>query len=232
MINFPDLDDPDSSAAGDGTLDQVKPFANLASAGRELALKLEPHRRGEKVFVLAIVLGGVPVAHEVATYLRAPLDLVIIRRLMAPQGPGSQICAVSIGGSMIIDEELVPPETPSTPLHHFINDAIVELKRREQNCRQGRPSIDLSGKTVLLVDCGIRSGSTMLAAIAALRTVEPARIIAAVPVASLGGHAAVVSQADELVCLATPRPFGHVGLWYKDFTRPADDRIGEFVRSE
>lgn len=231
MINFTDLEGPDISAEADASVILVKPFPDLSSGGRELAFKLEAYRDNDKVVVMGLVLGGVPVAHEVATYLRAPLDLVIIRRLLAPQGAGSQICAVSIGGSTIIDDELVPPEAPSTPLQHFIKDAIVELKTREQNCRQRRPPIDLSAKTVILVDCGIRSGSTMMAAISALRTVKPARIIAAVPIASLGGHAAVSAQVDELVCLETPRPFGHVGLWYKDFSRPADDRVGEFVRS-
>jgi predicted phosphoribosyltransferase len=228
MINYPDLEGPDVTSDA-ASIDQVEPFPDLLSAGRELSLKLDSYR-GEDVYVLAVILGGLPVAHEVANHLSAPLDLVIIRRLMAPQGPGSQVCAVSVGGTMVIDEELIPPETPATPLHHFMNDAIAELKRREQNCRQGRPAIDLSGKTVLLVDCGIRSGSTMLTAIQAVRTLKPARIIAAAPVSSLGGHAAVITQVDALVCLARPRPFGHVGLWYQDFSRPGDDRVGQFVR--
>jgi putative phosphoribosyl transferase len=233
MINFPDLDGADPPSESNETLNQVTPFPDLSSAGRELASKLAPYREGDNVVVLAIVLGGVPVAREVANFLRAPLDLVIIRRLLAPQGPGSQICAVNIGGSMVIDKELIPrPAVPSTPLDHFTNDAIVELSRREQNCRRGRPPTDLSGKAVILVDCGIRSGSTMVAAISALRTRAPARIVAAVPVASLGGHAAIASLADEIVCLARPRPFGHVGLWYKDFTRPGDDRVSEVLETE
>jgi putative phosphoribosyl transferase len=232
MIYFPDLDGPDSSPEGDGTFNQVTPFPDLSSAGRKLALELEPYREKDNVVVLAIVLGGVPVAREVANCLCLPLDLVIIRRLLAPQGPGSQICAVNIGGAMVIDDELIPrPAVPSTPLDHFTNDAIAELTRREQNCRRGRPPTDLAGKTVILVDCGIRSGSTMMAAIRALRTKEPGRIVAAVPVSSFGGHAAIASLADELVCLARPRPFGHVGLWYKDFTRPGDDRVGDVLEA-
>lgn len=228
MINFPDLDDAGAPPEGDETLNQVTPFLDLSSAGRELALRLEPYRERDNVVVLAIVLGGVPVAREVANYLRAPLDLVIIRRLLAQQGPTSQVCAVNIGGSTVIDKELMPrPAVPCTPLDHFVNDAIVELGRREQNCRRGRPPADLADKTIILVDCGIRSGSTMLAAIRALRTKKPAKIVAAVPVASFGGHATIVSIADELVCLARPRPFGHVGLWYKDFARPGDDGVGE-----
>lgn len=230
MINFPDLDDPDYSPRADETRNQVTPFPDLSSAGRELALRLDVRREDDRVIVLAIVLGGVPVAREVANFLRAPLDLVIIRRLLAPQGPGSQICAVNIGGSMVIDEGLVPlTATPSTPLEHFTNDAIVELRHREQICRRGRPPAELAGKKVILVDCGIRSGSTMRAAISALRTMGPERIVAAAPVASLGGHAAITTLADQLVCLARPRPFGHVGLWYKDFTRPGDDGVGDVL---
>jgi predicted phosphoribosyltransferase len=231
MINFPDLDDLTLSTERDQTLNQVMPFPDLSTAGRELALKLGQHKGTDNVIVLAVVLGGFPVAQEVANYLNAPLDLVIIRRLMAPQGPGSQLCAISVGGSTIIEGGLVPTATPSTPAEHFINDAIAELKAREQQCRRGRPSIDLAGKTVIVVDCGIRSGSTMLASIRAVRTLKPARIIAAAPVTSFGGQAAVIGEVDELVCLARPRPFGHVGLWYKNFTRPGDDRVGEFVRS-
>lgn len=205
-------------------------FPSLRSAGRDLALKLEKHREVDDVVVLAIALGGVPVAHEVAKYLSVPLDLVIIRRLLAPQGPGSQTCAVSIAGSMVIDEELLPrPAVPSTPLDHFVADAIAELSRREQTCRGGRPPINLAGGTVILVDCGIRTGLTMRAAIGALRTKEPAQIIAAVPVASHEARDAVAALADELIFLSQPEPFGHVGLWYADFSRPGDDRVGELL---
>ncbi|MDX6402648.1 MAG: putative phosphoribosyl transferase [Blastocatellia bacterium] len=232
MINFPDLDDPTLSTAGHQALNQVVPFPDLSTAGRQLALQLQSHRGGDNVIVLAVVLGGVPVAQGVANYLNAPLDLIIIRRLMAPQGPGSQLCALSVGGSTIIEGGLVPATIPSTPVEHFINDAIAELKAREQQCRRRRPSIDLAGKTVIVVDCGMRSGSTMLASIRAVRTLKPARIIAAAPVTSFGGQAAVIGEVDELVCLARPRPFGHVGLWYKNFTRPGDDRVGEFVHSD
>jgi putative phosphoribosyl transferase len=230
MINFPDPDN--SEIAGADRNPPVRAYPDLASAGRELALQLELYRDTDNLVVLGLVLGGIPLANEVASHLRAPLDLVIIRRLLAPKGPGSELCAVSVGGSMIVDEELRPVAAPSTPLEHFLNDALTELNNRERICRRQRPPIQLAGKTVIIVDCGIRTGSTMLATIRALRTMGPARVIAAVPVASMGGHAAVFAEADELVCLAQPRPFGNVGLWYKDFTRPGDDRVGEFVRSE
>lgn len=205
-------------------------FTDLRSAGRELALKLEPQREADNVVVLGIAFGGVPVAHEVANYLNAPLDFVIIRRLLTPQGPGSQTCAVSVAGSMVIDEELLPlPSIPVTPLDYFLADAIAELSRREQICRRGRPPLDLAGKIVILVDCGIRAGLTMKAAISALRTMKPAQIIAAVPVSSPEARDGVAALADKLIVLSQPQPFGHVGLWYVDFSRPSEDRVRELL---
>jgi putative phosphoribosyl transferase len=207
-------------------------FPNLRTGGSELAPELKAYRNRDDVVVLAIALGGLPVAHEVATFLGTPLDVVIIRRLFAPQGPGSQTCAVNVGGWMVIDENQIPlAAVPSIPVEYFVADAISELKQREQSCRRGRPPVDLTGKTVILVDCGIRTGLTMLAAIEALRTKGPAKIIAAVPVASEQGRLEVAGLADELVCLAEPEPFGHVGLWYADFSRPGDDRVGDLLES-
>ncbi len=210
--------------------DRVRPFPDLRSAGHELALKLEPRLGSNDLVVLAIALGGVPVAHEVAQRLGAPLDLVILRRLLAPRGPGSQVCAVNLGGTLVIDDEM-PSIEPATPLNYFLADALEELAQRERCCRGGRPPIDLFRKSVLLVDCGIRTGLTMQAAIGALRTRKPKQIIAAVPVAELSGGSAVEAIADEFVCLASPQPFGHVGLWYKNFNRPSDDRTSELLGS-
>jgi putative phosphoribosyl transferase len=205
-------------------------FPNLKTAGSELAAKLKPYRDRDDVVVLAIVLGGSLVAHEVANFLSAPMDIVIIRRLFAPHGPGSQICAVNVGGSLVFDEELVPlAAIPSTPVEYFVADALAQLKQREQICRRGLPPIDLSGKTVILVDCGIRSGSTFQAAIGALRIRRPAKIIAAVPVASKQGRPVAEDLADELVCLAEPEPFGNVAMWYTDFSRLGDDAVGELL---
>ncbi len=133
---------------------------------------------------------------------------------------------------MVIDEESIPhSETPSTPVEYFVADAITQLKQRERTCRRGLPPINISGKTVILVDCGIRTGLTMQAAIGALKTMGPAKIVTAVPVASQPGRLAVAGLADDLVCLAEPEPFGHVGLWYADFSRPDDDMVGELLES-
>jgi len=207
----------------------IHPFSNLRAGGRKLATKLGRFCDRDDLVVLAVVLGGVLVGHEVAKELGAPLDFVIMRHLLAPNGPGSLVSAVNVCGSLVVDEELLPKTPPSSPLDYFLADALATLAQREQTCRAGRPPRDLKDKTVILVDCGIRSATTMRAAIGALRTKEPAKIITAVPLASCGGYATIASLTDELVCLGTPRPFGNVALWYTDFSRPGDEELAELL---
>ena len=132
---------------------------------------------------------------------------------------------------MVIDEELTSKVTPSTPLYHFVEASLAALTRREQVCRRARPPIDLAAHKIILVDCGVGSGSTMKAAIGALRTMKPERIIGAVPVASPEGYEVIASLTDELVCLAQPQSFGHAGLWYEDFSRPEDNRLRGLLES-
>jgi predicted phosphoribosyltransferase len=154
---------------------------------------------------------------------------VIVRRLLV-DGPGSQICAVNVAGSMILDEEIKPVEVPSTPLEHFLHDALAELDQRARMCRQGRPPLQVAERNVLLIDCGIRTGSTMKAAVQGLRRVKPKRVIAAVPVSSREGFATIAPLCDELICLAQPEQFINAGYWYRDFGRPGDEAVGEFLR--
>jgi putative phosphoribosyl transferase len=183
------------------------------------------------VVVLGIVSAGVPVAIEVAKHLEASLDVIIIRRLLTPQGPGSQACALNAAGTLVVDNEVGPrPAMPQTPLDYFIEDALNRLAQRTQVCRGGRPSIELAGQSVLLVDCAIRSGLTMQAAIEAVRTLNPARVTAAVPVTSLDGRRIVEALADDLIYLAAPEPFGNAGMWYKDFSRLADEAITQVLK--
>jgi putative phosphoribosyl transferase len=209
---------------------QAERFPDLRSAGRELAAALEQFSARTDVIVLGLVLGGALVAFEVARHLCLQLDFVIIRRLLVPHGPGSQVCAVNVAGSLVIDEELMPrPAVPESPLDYFVSDALEKLAGRERQCRGGRPAVDLSQKTVILADCGIRTGLTMRAAIGALRKAGPARIIAAVPVASVKGRAAIEALADEVISLRSREPFGHVGLWYEDFRRPGDESVSDLL---
>jgi putative phosphoribosyl transferase len=197
----------------------------------ELAAKLSKAGAKQGVMVLAIVSAGVPVALEVAKLLEASLDLIVIRRLLAPQGPGSQAVAVNVAGTLMMDEEIGPrPAKPETPLDYFIDDALKGLSQRVQLCRCQLPPADLAGKSVLIVDCGIRTGLTMHAAIRAVRRLSPVHITVAVPVTSLEGHRLIEPLVDEFIHLATPDPFGNVGIWYKDFRRLDDDCISGVLR--
>lgn len=209
----------------------IAPFPNLSRGGVELAATLPRARFSSDVIVLAIVSAGVPAAVEIAKHLEAPLDLVIIRRLLAPQGPGSQTVAVTAAGTLVVDDEVGPrPAKPQTPLDYFLEDALNALAQRTQLCRGERPPVEFAGNPVLIVDCAIRTGLTMKAAIEAVRTLNPASITAAVPVTSDDGRRAVEPLADELVYLAAPEPFGNAGVWYKDFRRMADDAISQLLR--
>ena len=216
-----------SSHNGNESLKHVSRFANLRDGGRQLAEKLRSHADLKNSIVVAVARGGVPVGHEVATRLGTAIDMVLIRRLLAPRGPGSELCAVSVAGIMFVDDEITIPTSPSTAIEHFLADAIAEFHDREQLFRAGRPPIELANRKVLLVDCAIHTGSTMKIAIQAVRKLNPSRIIAAVPVASRAGYALIEGLADQVVCLAQPEPFGHAGMWYEDFSRPKDKDMHE-----
>jgi putative phosphoribosyl transferase len=211
--------------------DTIAPFANLSIAGKELAAALPREVIREDVIVLAIVSAGVPGAIEIAKHLRAPLDLLIIRRLLAPQGPGSQAVAVTAAGTLVVDEEIGPrPAKPQTPLDYFLEDALSTLALRTRVCRGERLPLELAGKPILIFDCAMRTGLTMQAAIKTLRTLNPASITAAVPVTSDDARRCVEPLADKLIYLAAPEPFGNAGVWYKDFRRMPDDDISRLLR--
>ena len=177
-------------------------------------------KREQNSIVLAIVRGGTPVGRVVAVQRGLPFDIVLIRRLVAPGGPGSELCGVSVAGTLVLDEGIADPNTPETPFQFFLKDALAEFRSREKMCRAGRAPQDIAGKHIILVDCAIHTGSTMRIAIGGIRRLNPARIVAAVPVASPEGVEHVKGLADDLVCLERPSPFGHAGMWYEDFKRP------------
>jgi predicted phosphoribosyltransferase len=201
-------------------------FADLASAGRRLASRLDNWLGKDQTVVVAIARGGVPVGLEVANYLGTPLDLLLIRRMLAPRGPDSEICAVNICGTLVMDPELqLPPAATKTPLEYFIADALKELDLRERTCRGARPPFDVAHKNVILVDNGVHTGSTVLTAIRALGKMKPSRVVVAVPVAAPASRARMEAAADDVACLAWPKPFGHVGLWYANFDVPDEEQI-------
>ena len=210
-------------------LKQPSPFPNLSKAGCELAPRLSEYKNDPDAIVLGVALAGVPVAHEVADFLHAPLDLILIRRLLVGDEVGSHICAVNVAGARILDDEIRLSEIPLTPLEHFLSEAIEGLDQREQVCRRGRSPIDLTARTVIVVDCGIRTGSTMRVAARAVRSTKPKRMIGAVPVSSREGHQIVAPLFDELICLMQPEEFINAGRWYSDFSRAEDDRVAELL---
>jgi len=202
----------------------VTKFQNAAVAGRQLADCLDKYRRSTDTVVIAITNGGVFVGVEIARELKLPFELLFIRRLIAPFGPQRAVCATNVAGTMVVDEEL-EHVTRSAGMDHAIADGLQQLTERERFCRAERPPVDISKKQVVIVDNGIHTGSTMQAAIRAMRKLDVRRVVAAIPVSDLNSRDAIESAADEVVCLAWLEKFGHVGLWYEEFIRPTNDQI-------
>jgi predicted phosphoribosyltransferase len=201
-------------------------FANRGDAGRQLAEALKHLAGRPKLIVLALPRGGVPVAREVATALHAPLDLFVVRKLGLPGQEELAMGAVASGGVRVINTELV---TALDIPRRVVDDVTVveqrELARRDRIYRGDRPFPDLKDATVVLVDDGVATGSTMLAALHALRQYGPATLIAAAPVMSQSARTAISRLADACVSVATPEPFYGVGEWYLDFTQTTDAEV-------
>lgn len=201
-------------------------FANRADAGRQLGLALAAYADRPDVLVLGLPRGGVPVAYAVARALHAPLDVFLVRKLGVPGHEELAMGAIASGGVRILNEDVIqglsiPPEVVDN-----VTDAEErELERRAHAYRGGRPPLDVRNRTVIVVDDGLATGSTMRAAVAALRRMEPARLVVAVPTAAAETCALLRREVDDLVCLITPDPFYAVGLWYADFAPTRDDEV-------
>ena len=205
-------------------------FRDRTEAGRLLAARLEQYAGKPDVMVLALPRGGVPVAYEVARALPAPMDVFIVRKLGVPGQEELAMGAVATGGVRVLNDQVVK----GLGIPEYMIDAVVkweteELKRRERLYRGDRPPPDVRGKTVILVDDGLATGSTMLAAARALRQQGPARIVVAVPVAAPDTCELLKADVDEVVCAATPEPFYAVGLWYRDFSQTTDEEVRELL---
>lgn len=205
-------------------------FRNRREAGRLLASRLSAYASRSDVIVLALPRGGVPVAYEVATALNAPLDVFLVRKLGIPGHEEYALGAIASGGVRVINEDLVR----ALRLPPAVIDAIAareqqELERRERLYRADRPPPDVRGRTVILVDDGLATGATMLAAVQALRKEGAARIVVAVPVASPDTCEALGREVDDIVCAITPEPFHAVGLWYEDFAQTTDEEVRDLL---
>lgn len=202
-------------------------YLNRTEAGRELAAKLTSFAGRNDVVVLALPRGGVPVAFEVANALRAPLDVFVVRKLGVPGHEELAFGAIASGGVRVFADDTIRALRLTLPMI----DAVIqteekELVRRERLYRGQRPLPDLRGKTVILVDDGLATGATMLAAVRAVRFHEPAQIVVAVPVAARETCALLHDEADVVcVCAITPEPFYGVGMWYYDFSQTSDEEV-------
>jgi putative phosphoribosyl transferase len=205
-------------------------FTDRAEAGRLLAEQLGAYAGRTDVNVLALPRGGVPVAYEIATRLRVPLDIFLVRKLGAPGQPELAMGAIATGGARVLNDDVirylgVSPEV----IDAVARSEQVELERREHAYRGDRPAPDLHGRMVILVDDGLATGSSMRAAISAVRTQEPAKIVVAVPVAARETCEELKREVDELMCLRTPEPFAAVGLWYEDFSQTSDEEVRDLL---
>ena len=205
-------------------------FRDRTEAGKYLATKLQKYKDQPDVLVLALPRGGVPVAFEVAQALGVPLDIFLVRKLGVPGHEELAMGAISTGGVRVLNEETV--EYLRIP--HRIIDAVAaeelkELERRELAYRGNRPEPDVKGKTVILIDDGLATGSTIRAAAQALRQQQPARIIVAVPVSAPETCDEYRIGVDEIICAVTPEPFFGVGMWYLEFSQTTDEEVRDLL---
>jgi predicted phosphoribosyltransferase len=182
------------------------------------------------VLVLGLPRGGVPVAFEVATALEAPLDVFIVRKLGVPGYEELAMGAIASGGIRVRNDGVVRLLSISEDVIEAVTaQELRELRCRESAYRGDRPPLEVRGRTVILVDDGLATGSTMRAAIAALRRLEPARVIVAVPTAAPSTCAEIRHEADDCICGVTPDPFYSVGVWYEDFSQTTDDEVRDLL---
>ncbi len=209
----------------------VRRFRDRTEAGRVLATKLSAYANRSDVLVLGLPRGGVPVAFEVAAALHSSLDVFVVRKLGLPGQEELAMGAIATGGLRVLNEALVENlNIPEGVIDSASRVELKELERREQLYRGERPPLEVGGCVVILIDDGLATGSTMRAAVLALRQRQPARIVVAVPVAPLKTVIDFQTVADEIICLATPEWFDAVGSWYDDFSQITDEAVRDLLQ--
>ena len=205
-------------------------FPNRAEAGRLLAEKLENYAGRSDVVVLGLPRGGVPVAYEVAQRLGAPLDVFVVRKLGVPGFEELAAGAIASGGVRVLNEDVIRALPNADQLIESVTEKeTVELERREQTYRDGRPAPELRDRVVILVDDGLATGATMRAAVAALRQRGVAKIVVAAPVGAPDTCRELEQEADETICAITPEFFQAVGQYYEDFSQTSDEVVRELL---
>ncbi len=205
-------------------------FPNRAEAGRLLAEKLENYVGRSDVVVLGLPRGGVPVAYEVALRLGAPLDVFVVRKLGVPGFEELADGAIASGGVRVLNEDVIRALPNADQLIESVTEKeTVELERREQTYRDGRPAPELRDRVVILVDDGLATGATMRAAVAALRQRGVAKIVVAAPVGAPDTCRELEQEADETICAIAPEFFQAVGQYYEDFSQTSDEEVRELL---
>ena len=202
------------------------PFPDRKAAGRALALQLDDYAGRDDTVVLALPRGGVPVGLEIARRLRAPLNVMIVRKLGVPSQPELAMGAIASGGFRAMNADVVSASgIPGAQLDKVIQDELRELDRRERLYRAGRAAVDLKGRTVILVDDGIATGATMRVAMQAVRHARPARLAVGAPVMADSALRELRGEADEVVAVLTPDDLHSIGEWYDDFSQLTDREV-------
>jgi predicted phosphoribosyltransferase len=210
--------------------DERQPYEDRRHAGIELAARLSQFKGRSDVVVLALPRGGVPVAYEVARALGAPLDVFVVRKLGLPGHRELAMGAIASGGVRVLNEDVVSwYRIPDAVIDDVAVKEQAELERRERAYRDGRKPVKLRDRVVILVDDGLATGSTMKAAVEAIRAHAPSRIVVAVPVGSPETCREFTEVADEIVCARTPDRFAAVGQWYRDFSQTTDEEVRDLL---
>jgi putative phosphoribosyl transferase len=207
-------------------------FLNRQDAGRQLAAQLARYATDPTVLVLALPRGGVPVAYEVARALHAPLDVLVVRKLGVPGHRELAMGAIASGGLRVVNRDVIdelriaPGVVESTAVAE-----LLEMERQQKVYRGDATPQELKGRTIIVVDDGLATGSTMRAAVRALRQSNPAWIIVAVPVAAADTVRRLAGEADSVVCLSAPNDFRAVSMWYEDFGQTSDEEVRSLLEA-
>jgi putative phosphoribosyl transferase len=206
-------------------------FQDRFDAGTTLATQLADYAGRNDVVVLALPRGGVPVGFEVAKALQAPLDVFLVRKLGVPGHEELAMGAIASGGVQVLNDDVVEAlDVPPERIAAVATAEEQELERRLRAYRSDMPPLIAKDKVAILVDDGLATGSSMRAAVQALRRLDPAHIVVAVPTAAAETCERLATEADEVVCASTPRPFHAVGLSYRDFSQTTDDEVSDLLR--
>jgi len=211
-------------------MNNAQRFHDRREAGQLLARRLADYKHRDNVVVLALPRGGVPVAYEIALGLEAPLDVYVVRKLGVPWHPELAMGAIAGRGTEVLNGDVIAAyNIPSHVIRTVAERETRELDRRLREYRGTRPALDLRDRTVILVDDGLATGSTMRAAVKAIRREQPQAVIVAVPVAATQTCREFQDEVDEIICLRTPPDFAAVGYWYENFSQTTDAEVRELL---